>query len=63
MKKTILALSGMLYHSGKFTADEWNEKTGADPRHFQVIRDKLNRGKAIARTREKDFPITLENNC
>lgn len=38
MKKTILALSGMLYHCGKYTADEWKEKTGADPRDFPEIK-------------------------
>ena len=28
----LLKLSGMAYHSGKYTPDEWIEKTGADPR-------------------------------
>lgn len=31
----LLALSGMAYAGGKYTAEEWKEKTGFDPRDFR----------------------------
>jgi hypothetical protein len=38
MSASILSLSGMLYHGGKYTAAEWKEKTGTDPRQFPEIK-------------------------
>jgi hypothetical protein len=41
--------------------ETWTTVSGAE--HFQIIREPANPTRAIARTREKDYQIILENNC
>jgi hypothetical protein len=36
LAEKLAPLSGMKYHGGKYTAPEWLEKTGTDPREFPI---------------------------
>ena len=42
----------------EYQVETWETASRSD--HFQIIREPANPSRAIARTREKDFPIILE---